>query len=79
MVEEWVALCPIFEVCAKDKGYEGGGRLYEKWWQQKAAERQTKTTLKYISAAAWEQRQQESVRRGEGKGVEEESGSGGDG
>ena len=27
MVVEWVALRPIFEVCAKEKGYEGGGIL----------------------------------------------------
>ena len=28
-VAEWVALRPIFEVCAKETGYEGGGRLRE--------------------------------------------------
>ena len=26
-VAEWVALQPIFKVCAKEKGYEGGGSL----------------------------------------------------
>ena len=26
-VAEWVALQPIFEVCTKDTGYEGGGRF----------------------------------------------------
>ena len=61
-------LQPIFEVCAKDTGYEGGGRLRKQWWRQTAAEQQMKTTLKYISAAAWEWQEQESVRRDEGKG-----------
>ena len=36
MVAGWVALWPIFEVCAKDMGYEGGGKLCETWWQQAA-------------------------------------------
>ena len=31
-VAEWVSLRPIFEVCAKETGYEGGGRLREPWW-----------------------------------------------
>ena len=26
-VSEWVDLRPIFEVCAKETGYEGGGRF----------------------------------------------------
>ena len=30
-VAEWVALWKIFEVCAKDTGYEGGGKLREPW------------------------------------------------
>ena len=38
MVAEWVALRPIFEVCAKVIGYEGGGRLRKQWCQQTAAE-----------------------------------------
>ena len=32
-VAEWVALRPIFEVCAKETGYEGGGKLREPWWR----------------------------------------------
>ena len=39
-VAEWVALWPIFEVCEKETGYEGGGELREPWWQQEAAEQQ---------------------------------------
>ena len=50
-VAEWVALCPIFEVCAKDKGYEEGGKLREPWWRQEAAEQQLGATLKIISSA----------------------------
>ena len=30
-VAEWVALRPIFEVCEKETGYEGGGRLHRQW------------------------------------------------
>ena len=37
------------------------------------------TTLKYISAAAWERRRRESGRRGEGEVGEEELGYGDDG
>ena len=44
-----------------------------------AVEHQLKTTLKDISAAVWERRRREYGRRGEFKGGEEESGSGGDG
>ena len=47
-IEEWVALWPIFEVCAKGTGYKGGGRLREPWWEQAAAEQQLKSTLKDI-------------------------------
>ena len=28
-VEQWVALRSLFKVCARDKGYEGGGRTRE--------------------------------------------------
>ena len=56
-----------------------GGRARKNWWRQKAAERQLKTMLKEISESAWEQRQQEYGRRGEGKRGTEESNYGGDG
>ena len=36
-VAEWVATRPIFDVCARETGYEGGGRLHVTWWRQKAA------------------------------------------
>ena len=38
-VAEWVYLQQIFEVCAKETGYKGGGRLRKKWWQQTSAEK----------------------------------------
>ena len=54
MVADLVSLCPIFEVCAKETGYEVGGRLHEQWWCHTAAARQLKTTLKYIYSEEWE-------------------------
>ena len=78
-VAEWLDLRPIFKVCAKETGYKGGGRLCGQLWRHMAAERHLNTTLKDILEAEWERRQRESGRRGEGKGGEEESGSGGDG
>ena len=35
-VAEWVDLRPIFEVCAKDTRYAGGGKFCEPWWWQEA-------------------------------------------
>ena len=78
-VAEWVALRPIFEVCAKKTGYEGGGKLHEPWWRQAAVEQQLEATLKNIPTTARERRRQESDRHGGGEGGEEESVSGSDG
>ena len=47
-VAEWVYLRQIIKVCAKETGYEVGGRLSKQWWQQMAGEHQLKTTLKEI-------------------------------
>ena len=33
-VAQWVALCSLFEVCTREKGYEGGGRRKKVWWRQ---------------------------------------------
>ena len=52
-VVEWVALLPIFKVCAKETGYKDRGRVRGQWCCQTAAQRQLKTTLKEILAAAW--------------------------
>ena len=74
-----MALWPIFKVYAKETGYNRGERFCEQWWRQTAAERQLKTTLKNILAEVWERQGQESDRRGEEEGGEEESGYGDDG
>ena len=55
-VAEWVALQPMFKVYAKDTGYEGGGKLSEKWWRQMDAERKIQTMLKEISEEVWQRR-----------------------
>ena len=44
-VAQWVALQPIFEVCAEEKGYEGGKHRREAWWRQEAIEKQLRSTL----------------------------------
>ena len=44
-VAEWVALRPIFDVCTRKTGYEGGGRLGVPWWRQEAAENQLKVIV----------------------------------
>ena len=35
-VAQWVPLRPLFEVCARETGYEGGGRRRNFWWRQEA-------------------------------------------
>ena len=44
-VAQWVALHPLFEVCARETGYEGGGRRRKVWWRQEATEKQLQDTL----------------------------------
>ena len=70
-VVEWVALPPIFKVCARDTGYEGWGKLQEPWWRKAAEEKQPRVTLEQISAVARERRQQAYRRHGGGEGREE--------
>ena len=60
---ELVATRPILEVCERETGYEGGGRLKESWWRQMAARKQLIATLKEILMAARE-RCWKSGRRG---------------
>ena len=55
-VAEWVAIRPIFEVCVKYTGYEGGGRVQDLWWQQATEEQQVKAMFKDILVEAWERR-----------------------
>ena len=38
-VAQWVALRPLFEVCAREKGYEGGGNRREDLWRQEVIEK----------------------------------------
>ena len=35
-VAEWMALCPIFDVCARNMDYEEGGTLHVTWLRQAA-------------------------------------------
>ena len=53
-VGEWVALRPIFDVCARDTSYEGDGKLRVPCWRQAAAEKQLRPTLYDIFAATRE-------------------------
>ena len=50
-VAEWVATRPIFDVCAREKGYKGRERLQVPWWSQKAAEEQLRVTVEAILVA----------------------------
>ena len=53
---EWVALRPILEVCDRETGYEGGGRIQDPWWRQTADRKKLSATLKDILEAARERR-----------------------
>ena len=44
-VTEGVALRPVFDVCTRETGYEGGGKLRMPWRRQAAAEKQMKVTV----------------------------------
>ena len=70
-VAEWVATRPIFDVCAQETGYEGGGRLRVPWLRHKAAKYQMRVTVEDISEATRVQKQQESGRRDGSKGGSE--------
>ena len=48
IVAQWVALRPIFDACAGEKGYEGGGHRRDTWWQHDTAEMQLRETLAEI-------------------------------
>ena len=82
-VAEWVTLCPILEVCDRETGYEGGGRLREPWWRKMVAQKQLSAMLKDISTAVWERRWKSGRRGGSGGGTrdseESEYGAGSDG
>ena len=48
-VAQWVTLRPIFEVHAREKGYEGGRCRRDVWWCKEAVETQIRITLDKIS------------------------------
>ena len=51
MVAQWVALRPIFEVCAQQEtSYKGGGRRRPLWWRKTEVDAQLRVILGYISA-----------------------------
>ena len=66
-VAESVALWLIFDVCVREMGNEGGGRLWVPWWRQETAENQLRVTVESILEVARLQRQQEIGRRGRSK------------
>ena len=43
-----MALWPIFEVCARDTVYTGGGLRRDTWWRQEAPKKQLRETLEEI-------------------------------
>ena len=57
-VAQWVALQLIFEVCAGEKGYNGGGRRRGAYWCQEATEKQLFSTLVGVSQEARSRRRQ---------------------
>ena len=57
---QWVALHPLFELCARETGYEGGGRRRKVWWRQEATEKQPRATLEDL----WEAKR---MRRRDGE------------
>ena len=48
-MEKWVDLRLIFEVCAGETGYEGGGNRRETWRRQGVTDKQIWATLEEIS------------------------------
>ena len=68
IVEEWVDLWPIFEVCTKETDYGGGCNIRVPLWRHAAAEKHLRVTLGEISEAARERRRREPGRSGKGEG-----------
>ena len=57
-LEKWVALRPIFEMCAGDKDYKGSGYRRDNWWHQEATGKQIKSILEGLSQEAKRRRRQ---------------------
>ena len=47
-VAEWVATRNIFDVCVRETGFKGGGRLRVLWWKHKSEEEQIRVTVEEI-------------------------------
>ena len=47
-VAEWVGLRTIFDVCARETEYEGGGKLWVPWWRQVEAKKHLRVRLEEI-------------------------------
>ena len=43
---------PIFEVCIRETGYEGGGSKRDAWWRQEVEDTKLRETLEKISQEA---------------------------
>ena len=41
---QWVALRPLFGVCARDTLYEGGGHRRKAWWRQDLTDKNSRPT-----------------------------------
>ena len=48
---QWVALRPLFEVYARETGYEGGGRRTNMWRRQEVTKKQLQATLEELREA----------------------------
>ena len=44
-VAQWVVLRPLFDVCARETGYEGGGRRRKVCWRQEVTVKQLRATM----------------------------------
>ena len=44
-VSQWVALRPLFDVCAREIWYEGRAHKREAWWRQEATKKQLRSTM----------------------------------
>ena len=60
---EWVSTRTIFDVCAREMEYKGGGRLRVPWFSQKAAKYHLRVTVEAILAATRLRQRQKSDRR----------------
>ena len=60
VVAQWVALRPIFKVCAMEKFCDGEGIRRDTWWRKEAPETQLRENLEEMS---WEARRRRRGKR----------------